>query len=458
MSMTRQRSRQKSRHNTPDDIATQGSGNSSPTFSRGTGSPTNSRSPSLANRAGDNGKAPKWQNWWVRTLWTFVMIGSFFAIIASGPVSVILMVVGIQTWVFSEVIALSSVPNRERKLPWARALNWYFLLATNYYLYGESLLHYFKQFVLMDGVLQPLATHHRFISFSLYLFGFVWFVAGLRKGFYRFQFTQFAWTHMTLLLVVFTSHCIINNIFEGLFWFFLPISLVITNDIFAYVFGFFFGRTPLIQLSPKKTVEGFLGGWVSTMVFGFFAASLLRRFAYMYCPVRDLGMNAITGVDCEPDAIFLRQPHHFPAGVAWVLTRLAHALFNTTTPITSVDIAPVQWHVVVLACFASLIAPFGGFFASGLKRAFKIKDFGHSIPGHGGITDRMDCQFMMGVFSYLYCQTFVHARVVGVGTLLEAAITSLTVDQQIELYRNLGQYLIGQNALPVEMVPPMVTL
>ncbi len=42
--------------------------------------------------------------------------------------------------------------------------------------------------------------------------------------------------------------------------------------------------------------------------------------------------------------------------------------------------------------FASIIAPFGGFFASGFKRGFKIKDFGDSIPGHGGMTDRMDCQ------------------------------------------------------------------
>jgi CDP-diglyceride synthetase len=40
------------------------------------------------------------------------------------------------------------------------------------------------------------------------------------------------------------------------------------------------------------------------------------------------------------------------------------------------------------------VAPFGGFFASGFKRAFNIKDFGHSIPGHGGMTDRMDCQYV----------------------------------------------------------------
>jgi phosphatidate cytidylyltransferase len=46
----------------------------------------------------------------------------------------------------------------------------------------------------------------------------------------------------------------------------------------------------------------------------------------------------------------------------------------------------------VLSLFASVIAPFGGFFASGFKRGFKIKDFGNSIPGHGGMTDRMDCQ------------------------------------------------------------------
>ncbi len=40
--------------------------------------------------------------------------------------------------------------------------------------------------------------------------------------------------------------------------------------------------------------------------------------------------------------------------------------------------------MLVLAIFASVVAPFGGFFASGFKRAFKIKDFGDSIPGHGG--------------------------------------------------------------------------
>ena len=52
----------------------------------------------------------------------------------------------------------------------------------------------------------------------------------------------------------------------------------------------------------------------------------------------------------------------------------------------------MQLHALVMAVFASVIAPFGGFFASGFKRSLKVKDFGDSIPGHGGMTDRMDCQ------------------------------------------------------------------
>lgn len=86
------------------------------------------------------------------------------------------------------------------------------------------------------------------------------------------------------------------------------------------------------------------------------------------------------------------------------------------------SVLPVQWHALCFGLFASIIAPFGGFFASGFKRAFNIKvtchlqylvkhysfngitvvkilvlkfqDFGYSIPGHGGFTDRMDCQVM----------------------------------------------------------------
>ena len=48
-----------------------------------------------------------------------------------------------------------------------------------------------------------------------------------------------------------------------------PAILVVVNDIFAYIFGKSFGKTRLIELSPKKTVEGFIGGLFSTLIASF---------------------------------------------------------------------------------------------------------------------------------------------------------------------------------------------
>ena len=123
------------------------------------------------------------------------------------------------------------------------------------------------------------------LVFLTHYTGFVFFVASLQAGNYKFQFTQFAWTHMALYLIVVEAHFIMNNIFEGLIWFFLPAALVITNDIWAYICGITFGRTQLIKLSPKKTVEGFIGAWVMTIFFGIILTSLLLRSSYFICPV-----------------------------------------------------------------------------------------------------------------------------------------------------------------------------
>jgi phosphatidate cytidylyltransferase len=110
-------------------------------------------------------------------------------------------------------------------------------------------------------------------------------------------------------------------------------------------------------------------------------------------------------------------------------------------------IAPIQFHILVFATFASLIAPFGGFFASGLKRTFKIKDFGESIPGHGGITDRMDCQFIMGFFASMYYQSFIAVYKASVGGVIETVITGLTPEEQLEVVRGLSKYLFNQGVV-----------
>lgn len=234
---------------------------------------------------------------------------------------------------------------------------------------------------------------------------------------------------MALFLIVVQAHFMMNNVFEGMIWFFLPASLVITNDIFAYICGITFGRTQLISLSPKKTVEGFVGAWICTIFFGFGLTNILMRYKYFTCPVNDLGANIFTGLQCDPNPVFNAYPYNISE---W--TGLDYTFW----------IAPIQFHILVFATFASLIAPFGGFFASGLKRTMKIKDFGHSIPGHGGMTDRMDCQFIMGLFAYMYHQSFIAVYKTTVGSVIESAIMGLTPEEQVEVVRSLGKYLYNQ--------------
>ena len=107
----------------------------------------------------------------------------------------------------------------------------------------------------------------------------------------------------------------------------------------------------------------------------------------------------------------------------------------------------MQFHILAFATFASLIAPFGGFFASGLKRTFKVKDFGDSIPGHGGITDRMDCQFIMGFFAFMYYQSFIAVYKASVGSVIEQAISGLTHEEQMDVVRGLTKHLVNQGVV-----------
>ena len=67
--------------------------------------------------------------------------------------------------------------------------------------------------------------------------GFVSFVLKLKKRAYLVQFGSYAWTHMILLFVFVPSSFFVSNIFDGIIWFLLPCSLVIINDIGAYLSG-----------------------------------------------------------------------------------------------------------------------------------------------------------------------------------------------------------------------------
>ena len=72
-----------------------------------------------------------------------------------GHAYLIVLVMLCQTVVYREVTALFSLRNatpemndidlpKSKKDPWSKTLNWYFFAVTNYFLYGESIIYYFK--------------------------------------------------------------------------------------------------------------------------------------------------------------------------------------------------------------------------------------------------------------------------------------------------------------------------
>lgn len=70
-----------------------------------------------------------------------------------GHAYMILLVMLCQTLVYREVTALFSLKNKDSgavestakgRDPWSKTLNWYFFAVTNYFLYGESIIYYFK--------------------------------------------------------------------------------------------------------------------------------------------------------------------------------------------------------------------------------------------------------------------------------------------------------------------------
>jgi phosphatidate cytidylyltransferase len=63
------------------------------------------------------------------------------------------------------------------------------------------------------------------------------FVLTLKKGQYKYQFKQFAWTHLIVFFTAVPTSFFVPLIFEGLMWFLMPCAFIIVNDIMAYLAG-----------------------------------------------------------------------------------------------------------------------------------------------------------------------------------------------------------------------------
>lgn len=223
-------------------------------------------------------------------------------------------------------------------------------LCVTYYAVGVLILAKFPILGLWFPLLNFLLTYHSFICSGLAITVFVAFVFSLKQGYLRYQFRLFGWMLMAMFLVLYQSWYLIHTVYEGLFFYIIPSLLIIINDTFAYIFGYFFGRTQLTSLSPKKTWEGYIGGAISTFVFTFVLTS---------------GISQIPGITC---------PMVVPSIVPFQFPECNEPLLEMTNfGILPFEISKLSIHVMFFGLFASIIGPFGGFFASGLKRSIKIK-------------------------------------------------------------------------------------
>mmetsp|Transcript_21685 Transcript_21685/g.53083 ORF Transcript_21685/g.53083 Transcript_21685/m.53083 type:complete len:466 (-) Transcript_21685:342-1739(-) len=334
-----------------------------------------------------------------RLVFGFVMIFSFLGVVNAGHMYVCLLVAFLQILTFRELANVRYKAYKARHVPMFRTIQWCWFYTAMFYVYSEGLQGFFMG-SLSDEYRNMMSAFHDFLSFSLYASMFCITVLSFKKGFYKYQMKQLAWTFITVFMIVFQMKFAIDNIKAGLFWFLLPCSLVICNDCMAYFSGKAFGRKlinkPFMKLSPNKTWEGFIGAYIFTCIFAFVYPLVLVKFKWLTCSMAELQK---TDGECTIDKVFLPEVYDLPP----LLVSLVH--------IESIRMLPVQMHSVLLGMFASLVAPFGGFFASAIKRAYDIKDFDALIPGHGGIMDRMDCQFIMAMATGVHYTTFIQPKV-----------------------------------------------
>ncbi|KAI5189208.1 phosphatidate cytidylyltransferase [Nematocida minor] len=184
-----------------------------------------------------------------------------------------------------------------------------------------------------------------------------WFIILLRGRSYRMKIFYLSIVVVSIVGLLECTQSAINNVNRGIYWFVFPCVLVGVNDTFAYLVGKTLGHTQLIQLSPNKTVEGFLGGGIFTVILSFPISKIIRMAV-------------------------------------------------------SEDVKTSNIETAVFGMIASIIAPVGGIIASGYKRAFKAKHFSTLLPGHGGVSDRIDCQLIMQLAIDLYLIGAVRKRTV----------------------------------------------
>jgi phosphatidate cytidylyltransferase len=166
----------------------------------------------------------------------------------------------------------------------------------------------------------------------------------------------------------------------------------------AFAWGKSFGRHKLIGVSPSKTWEGFLGAAFSMLPQAYFMSMYMmagNQREFWGCGSYKYEWAPFPRNECELHEVFHHEEVALPA---WV---------QTITGVQYINSMPVVQWSMIFGVFSALCGPFAGFVASGYKRAYGLKDFGTLFPGHGGITDRYDCQIYNVLFVALILRSFI---------------------------------------------------
>eukprot|EP01088_Endostelium_zonatum_P022267 TRINITY_DN940_c0_g1_i1.p1 TRINITY_DN940_c0_g1~~TRINITY_DN940_c0_g1_i1.p1 ORF type:complete len:420 (-),score=57.53 TRINITY_DN940_c0_g1_i1:67-1326(-) len=331
---------------------------------------------------------------WVGKMITRIAVGlpllfAFGYIIASHHFYICTLILFIQCVAYRELVTLKYDAKDSTYIrAWSNFFNIAALLVSMFYFYGRLYLPVLEQFEAFREVAQLLLVNHLAVSYGAYITLLLTYVLTLKNPYYALQYDRMCWTVLVHVLVFLQTRFLVNNILDGVIWFILPATLVITNDIVAYFAGLMFGRrilrVPFLSISPNKTWEGFISAIPCTMVVAYVVAGLYAKWRWMICPRIDL-VSPVDN-DCIISPVFFERDYDVPY-------------------IGTVSAMPIQMYALGIGLFSSLVCPFAGFFTSGMKRAFGIKDFASLFPGHGGMTDRMDCQMLMGAFVYTLLRT-----------------------------------------------------
>ncbi len=157
----------------------------------------------------------------------------------------------------------------------------------------------------------------------------------------KYPVDRSAMTFLCVFYVVTSFTCIVflRDVPLGKYVYLLTFIAPWISDTFAYFIGSFFGKHKLIEdVSPKKTIEGSIGGII------------------------------FTGITCVIYGI--------------ILVHAIHARFQ-----------PSYIALFIIGVLISVISQIGDLSASLIKRHFNVKDYGKIFPGHGGVMDRFDSVF-----------------------------------------------------------------